>query len=45
MRIGRPIEVVTDMAKSRRLGFSLYQTTDDAFFSLFEQLRKDRLVP
>jgi nucleoside-diphosphate-sugar epimerase len=43
--LGRPIEVVTDMSKSRRLGFSLYQTTDDAFFSLFEQLRKDRLIP
>ncbi len=43
--LGRPIEVVTDMSKSRRLGFSAYQPTDDAFFDLFEQLRADRLIP
>jgi nucleoside-diphosphate-sugar epimerase len=43
--LGRPIEVVTDMSKSRRLGFNLYQPTDDAFFALFEQLRRDRLIP
>ena len=33
--LGRPIEVVTDMSKSRRLGFTGYQPTDDAFFDLF----------
>lgn len=43
--LGRPIEVVTDMSKSRRLGFTAYQPTDDAFFRLFEQLRSDRLIP
>jgi len=43
--LGRPIEVVTDMSKSRRLGFSLYQPTDDAFYALFERLRTDRLIP
>ncbi|MEI9987036.1 MAG: SDR family oxidoreductase [Aliidongia sp.] len=43
--LGRPIEVVTDMSKSRRLGFNLFQPTDDAFFALFEQLRRDRLIP
>jgi nucleoside-diphosphate-sugar epimerase len=43
--LGRPIEVVTDMAKSRRLGFNLFQPTDDAFFALFERLRLDRLIP
>jgi nucleoside-diphosphate-sugar epimerase len=43
--LGRPIEVVTDMSKSRRLGFSLFQPTDDAFFALFERLRRDRLIP
>ncbi len=43
--LGRPIEVVTDMSKSRRLGFNLYQSTDEAFFTLFEQLRRDRLIP
>ena len=43
--LGRPIEVVTDMSKSRRMGFSPYQPTDDAFIALFEQLRADRLIP
>jgi nucleoside-diphosphate-sugar epimerase len=43
--LGRPIEVVTDMSKSRRLGFSLYQPTDNAFFALFERLRGARLIP
>ncbi|MGB8603378.1 MAG: hypothetical protein WCD42_14380 [Rhizomicrobium sp.] len=43
--LGRPIEVVTDMSKSRALGFTGYQTTDLAFFDLFTQLRHDRLIP
>jgi len=43
--LGRPIEVITDMSKSRRLGFTAYQPTDDAFFALFERLRADRLIP
>ena len=43
--LGRPIEVVTDMGKSRALGFTGYQATDDAFFDLFGQLRHDRLIP
>ena len=43
--LGRPIEVVTDMGKSRRLGFAAYQPTDDAFFALFDRLRADRLIP
>ena len=43
--LGRPIEVVTDMSKSRRLGFTAYQATDDAFFDLFARLRANRLIP
>jgi nucleoside-diphosphate-sugar epimerase len=43
--LGRPIEVVTDMSKSRQLGFTGYQTTDSAFFDLFAELRADRLIP
>ncbi|MCD2515851.1 SDR family oxidoreductase [Massilia sp. G4R7] len=43
--LGRPIEVMTDMANSRRLGFSAYQATDDSFFDLFGQLRAARLIP
>lgn len=43
--LGRPIEVVTDMSKSRKLGFTSYQSTKDSFIDLFEQLRKKRLIP
>jgi len=43
--LGRPIEVVTDMGKSRKLGFTGYQATDDAFFDLFARLRAEWLIP
>ena len=43
--LGRPIEVVTDMSKSRRLGFLDYQATDDSFFDLFARLREERIIP
>jgi nucleoside-diphosphate-sugar epimerase len=43
--LGRPIEVVTDMSKSRKLGFTAYQPTDESFFELFERLRANRLIP
>lgn len=43
--LGRPIEVITDMGKSRRLGFTDYAPTDDAFFDLFAKLRAERLIP
>ena len=43
--LGRPIEVMTDMAKSRKLGFLAYQATDESFFDLFSQLRAARLIP
>jgi nucleoside-diphosphate-sugar epimerase len=43
--LGRPIEVVTDMSKSRKLGFLDYQATDDSFFNLFAELRATRLIP
>ncbi|MDB6144551.1 MAG: NAD-dependent epimerase/dehydratase [Pseudomonas sp.] len=43
--LGRPIEVVTDMSKSRRLGFLDYQASDKAFFNVFEKLRAARLIP
>jgi nucleoside-diphosphate-sugar epimerase len=43
--LGRPIEVMTDMANSRKLGFTGYQATDESFFDLFAQLRADRLIP
>lgn len=43
--LGRPLEVVTDMSRSRRLGFDGYQASDDAFFDLFDTLRAQRLIP
>jgi nucleoside-diphosphate-sugar epimerase len=43
--LGRPIEVMTDMSKSRKLGFTEYHKTEDSFFELFELLRRDRLIP
>lgn len=43
--LGRPIEVMTDMSKSRKLGFTVYQRTDESFFELFEQLRAAQLIP
>ncbi len=42
--LGRPIEVVTDMSKSRKLGFLDYQATDDSFFELFARLRDARII-
>jgi nucleoside-diphosphate-sugar epimerase len=43
--LGRPIEVVTDMSKSRKLGFLDYQSTDDSFFDLFTRLRQNHIIP
>lgn len=43
--LGRPIEVVTDMGKSRRLGFLDYQSTDESFLDLFGRLRAERVIP
>jgi nucleoside-diphosphate-sugar epimerase len=43
--LGRPIEVVTDMSKSRKLGFLDYQVTDESFFRLFARLREARVIP
>ena len=43
--MGRPIEVMTDMALSRKLGFLVYQSTEDAFHDLFATLREDRVIP
>jgi nucleoside-diphosphate-sugar epimerase len=43
--LGRPIEVVTDMSKSRKFGVLDYQPTDESFFDLFTRLRHDRIIP
>ncbi|OXB15864.1 SDR family oxidoreductase [Flavobacterium reichenbachii] len=43
--LGRPLEVMTDMSKSRQLGFSVYKSTKDSFFDLFTLLRNDQIIP
>ena len=43
--LSRPIEVMTDMAASRKRGFSVYQNTEEAFQRLFAELRTDRVIP
>ena len=43
--LGRPIEVVTDMSKSWKLGFLDYQATDESFFDLFVRLREVKIIP
>jgi nucleoside-diphosphate-sugar epimerase len=43
--LGRPMEVLADMGKSRKAGFLDYQDTPDAFIDLFEQLKAERIIP
>ncbi len=43
--LGRPLEVMADMNKSRRAGFTGYQPTLDSFVNLFDRLRRERLIP
>jgi nucleoside-diphosphate-sugar epimerase len=43
--LGRELECVNDMTKSRRLGFHLYQDTPASFINLFERLRAERILP
>lgn len=43
--LGRPIEVMTDMAKSRKLGFTEYKNTKDSFLGLFQKLKEDQIIP
>ena len=43
--LGRPMEVMTDMSKSRKLGFTEYKATRDSFIELFGKLRAEKLIP
>ena len=45
MDLGREIEVVTDMTKSRRAGFNEYQPTLASFLDLFARLRRESIIP
>jgi nucleoside-diphosphate-sugar epimerase len=43
--LGREMEVVTDMTKSRLAGFHKYQPTLGSFLDLFARLRSERIIP
>ena len=43
--LGRPIEVVTDMSKSRQLGLPGLPGDRRRFFDLFARLREGRIIP
>lgn len=43
--LGRPIEVMTDMSKSRKLGFTSFQSTLDSFLELFVKLKEEKIIP
>jgi hypothetical protein len=36
---------MTDMTQSRRLGFLVYQDTEEAFYDLFATLRAEKVIP
>ncbi|WP_375497155.1 SDR family oxidoreductase [uncultured Nostoc sp.] len=43
--LGREIECLSDMSKSRELGFLDYQQTLQSFLDLFERLRRENIIP
>ncbi len=43
--LGREIECVNDMTRSRERGFCGFQSTPASFFELFDRLRELRLIP
>ena len=43
--LGREIECVTDMTRSRLAGFCDYQPTLASFTDLFDRLKRDRIIP
>ncbi len=43
--LGRPMECVHSVAKSRELGFNEFQDTTRSFIDVFDRLRKERIIP
>jgi nucleoside-diphosphate-sugar epimerase len=43
--LGRQIEVVADISKSRIAGFTTHHRTVDSFIDLFDRYRAERLIP
>jgi hypothetical protein len=43
--LGRPMEVFTDISKSRKAGFMDYQYTRDSFIELLDKLKAGKMIP
>lgn len=43
--LGRPLEVMTDMSKSRKYGFTAFESTEDSFIRLFQKLKQEKIIP
>jgi nucleoside-diphosphate-sugar epimerase len=43
--LGRNMEVLADMSKSRLAGFSGYRRTEDSFRNLFDRYRAEHIIP
>lgn len=43
--LGRPMECLHSMAKSRALGFKQFQDTEQSFVDVFDRLRAERIIP
>lgn len=43
--LGRPMECLNSMAKSRRYGFADYQDSEQSFITVFDRLRRERIIP
>ena len=43
--LGREMECLTDLARSRAAGFTGYRSTLEAFLELFDRLEADGVVP
>ena len=43
--LGRELECVNDMTRSRLLGFAVYEETTTSFVRLFDRLKAERIIP
>ncbi len=43
--LGRDMECLTDLARSRAAGFTGYRSTEACFLALFDRLEADGVVP
>ena len=43
--LGRSMECLNSMTKSRRLGFRDYQDSEQSFIDVFDRLRRERIIP